>query len=152
MKDSDEKHERVVKFIKNCPNDSEVEFVTSDFTFTEVAKVLIRNKNKSATRVYKIISDLSRTQQIAEIKFKMIKPHGDYPSFFIGIQEELLENKKLSIADAIHVTIMRDNKIRVILTFDKKDYMKVRKINALLPRELLENIARRLEISKKLND
>jgi len=148
--DTDKQHEKVIKFLSEIINyDSEVGFFTSDFTFTEATKVLIKEKKYSADKVHEYVSRLSRTNKIGGISFNIIEPAGSFADFFVGIQTELLEYKP-GLGDAVHITIMRDNHIGIIITFNKKDFENVKVIHPMLPNELLDNVKKRAIIQKRL--
>ena len=136
MKDTNKQEEKIMNFIKTISKNDNIKFYTSDFTFTETIKVLIHEKKISSGKVFEFVYKVSKTQKIDRINFEIIEPQGDYASFFVGIQEILLDTKP-HLADAIHIRIMLDNKIVFILTFDKGGFEKEKLLNPLFPDEFL---------------
>lgn len=148
--DTDEQHEKVINFISEMVKyNGKVKFFTSDFTLTELTKVLILEKNFPPDRVHDYVSRLARTKKIGGLSFDIVNPYGRFSDFFVGIQTELLEHKP-GLGDAVHITIMKDNRIYIVITSNKKDFEKVKMITPLYPSELLENVKRREAIKKKL--
>ncbi len=104
-------------------NDPDIEFVTSDWTWTEIVKVLIKTKKISERKVSNYIQYLIRKKRIGDICFKIIpvslKEDYTFEEFFYEVQQTLLKYKG-SLGDVIHSVIMKNNKIDTILTTDSE--------------------------------
>ncbi len=110
------------------------EFVTSDFTFTELVSVLI-GKNMDDSEVYKIVQKIIRTKKIGVYLLKIVEIQGrednySFSDFFVRIQEIIL-NSRPGVGDAIHMTCMKNNDIKNILTTDQKDFTKDDSLNVI---------------------
>ena len=118
-------HEKLekIKRIFEESQDSNIEFVTSDWTLTEIVKVLIKDKKIYSKRVGNYIQELERTRRIEGIKFRWIpvskKKEYDFEEFFYEIQKLQLQYKG-SLGDAIHGLIMKNNAVKTILTTDSE--------------------------------
>ncbi len=118
----EEKYKKIINFMKQTEDSSE--FVSSDWTLTEVVKVLIKEKKKSPSRVAKFVQELMRINEIDEIKFDWVKTEGKrknytFEKFFYEIQERQLKFKG-SLGDVIHGVIMKNNDIKNILSIDSE--------------------------------
>ena len=137
----EEKHVKIMKFLKETENSSE--FVTSDWTLTEVVKVLIKEKKKSPSGVAKFVQEIIRINEIDEIKFNWIKIEGKiknytFEKFFYQIQERQLKFKG-SLGDVIHGVIMTNNNIKNILTTDS-EFSGMKEVNVFNPlKEVVKN-------------
>ncbi len=99
-------------------------FVTSDFTFVEMAKVLTHTKRQNTKAVAKLMNKITKLGQIENIKFEIIptSPLDTYTfkDFWIDVSENMnLYNP--GWGDSIHCVIMKNNKIPYIISFDEKD-------------------------------
>ena len=101
--------------------DLEVKFVTSDWTLTEIVKVLTIEYKITSKKVAEFIQKLQREKRVFETKFLFIevsKKQGyDFEEFFFQLQKMILQYKG-GIADSIHSSIMKNNNINTILTTD----------------------------------
>lgn len=115
-----EKIKKVEMFFQKA-KDLNIEFVTSDWTLTEIVKVLVKDKKVNPKRVAEYVQELQRTKRIGEIKFNWIlvskKEKYDFEEFFYEVQKVQLQYKG-SLGDAIHGVIMKNNSIKTILTTD----------------------------------
>jgi len=115
--------------------------VTSDFTFTEFTKAAQDISGVGNEEIYKIVSIMNRLFKIGgRYPFQLISAEGQmndyrFEDFFVALQEIFL-NARPGIADAIHYQIMRNNKIKRILTFDKKDFSKIPGVQVVCPNEI----------------
>jgi predicted nucleic acid-binding protein len=104
-------------------SDPDIEFVTSDWTWTEIVKVLIKTKKVSEKKVSNYIQSLLRMKKIEGIRFDIISvsPEKDYTfeEFFYEVQKTLLKYKG-SLGDVLHSVIMKNNKIDTILSTDSE--------------------------------
>ena len=100
-----------------------IELVTSDWTLTEIVKVLIKEKKQSSKKVAEYIQELKRIKRIDNIKFNWVpvskKEKYDFEEFFYEVQKVQLQYKG-SLGDAIHTVIMKNNSIKAIFTTDSE--------------------------------
>ncbi len=120
------KEKEVNKKISDFFQDSKnlnINFVTSDWTLTEIVKVLIKSKTISSKKVVGYIEELKRTKRVNGLKFNWIqvsrKDNYDFEEFFYDVQKIQLQYKG-SLGDAIHAVIMKNNSINTILTTDSE--------------------------------
>lgn len=115
-----EGYKKIIKFFDEA-KDSEAEFVTSDWTLTEIVRVLTNEYKIGAKKVANYIQEIQREKRIGKIKFNFVgvgdDKDYDFEEFFFHLQKILLQYKS-SIADAIHSLIMKNNGIKNILTTD----------------------------------
>jgi len=115
-----EKVKKINYFLKES---QKLELFTSDWTLTEIVKVLIKDKNISPKKVAEYIEELKRTKRINDVKFNWVpvskKEKYDFEEFFYEVQKVQLQYKG-SLGDAIHAVIMRNNFIKTILTTDSE--------------------------------
>lgn len=118
----EEKIKKINKFFKKAKS-SKIKFFTSDWTLTEIVKVLMKDKKISSEAVANYIQELQRTKRLNKIKFLWIsvskKKDYDFEEFCYEVQKMLLEYQ-VHLGDAIHALIMKNNKINTILTIDSK--------------------------------
>jgi predicted nucleic acid-binding protein len=133
--------EDIQKFFKENHN-LEVQFITSDWTLTEIVKVLTNEYKEKPKKVASFIEELQREKRIFGTKFAFTNVSGekeyDFGEFFFHIQKIILEYNN-GYADAIHSLIMRNNKIKYILTTDVKGFDGIKGIKALNPLEIIKN-------------
>lgn len=100
---------------------SSLNFVTSDWTLTEIVRVLITSYKIDNERVAAYVEELSRVRRICGVRFKFIDVASvegyDFSEFFYDIQKTVLEYGN-GVPDAIHSQIMKNNGIGMILTAD----------------------------------
>jgi len=136
----EKKYDKIIKFLREAENSSE--FVSSDWTLTEVVKVLIKEKKKSPVKVAKFVQEIMRINEIDEIKFDWVKIEGKrknytFEKFFYEIQERQLKFKG-SLGDVIHGVIMTNNNIKNILTTDL-EFNGMKEVNVFNPLEEVTN-------------
>ena len=119
-----EKTKKIDNFFQESKK-SNIEFITSDWTLTEIVKVLIKDKNISSKKVAEYIQELKRTKRLNEIKFNWIpvskREKYDFEEFFYELQKVQLQYKG-SLGDVLHAVIMKNNSINIILTTDSEFY------------------------------
>jgi predicted nucleic acid-binding protein len=126
-------------------NSDKLSLVTSDFTFTEFVKVTQKIKGFDEDNIFQIVSDIVRQKKIGrKYAINIIDAEGsekDYTfnDFFVGLQDILLDSRP-GIADAIHYQIMKNNKVKRILTFDIHDFEKISKLEVIDPKDISEYI------------
>jgi predicted nucleic acid-binding protein len=138
----EEKHNIVTKTLDKLSKCNRLVLVTSDFTFTEIVKVLVREKQVNPKEAHEYVAKTYRASKIQGVPFKILKTEGrvpkgkifDFHDFFLAIQDELL-NSKYSISDAIHIVIMKNNNVNRILTFDS-DFENDEEIEKVDPRKI----------------
>ncbi len=112
-------HKEITSFL----NDPDIDFVTSEWTWTEIVKVLIKEKKISEKKVSNYIQYLMRKKRIGDVCFKIVsvslKKDYTFSEFFYEVQEKLMKYKG-SLADVIHSVIMKNNEINTILTTDSE--------------------------------
>ena len=109
------------KFFEN--NDTlEVDFVTSDWSLTEIVKILTNEYQVSVKRSADFIQRLKRECRIFNTKFHFIEVSNkrayDFNEFFFNLQKIILQYPGSGISDSIHSLIMKNKKIKNILTTD----------------------------------
>jgi len=121
-----------------CKNADNLSLVTSDFTFTEFVKVAQKIKGFGEDNIFQTLSDIVRQKKIGrKYSIEIIDAEGtekDYTfnDFFVGLQDILLDSRP-GIADAIHYQIMKNNKVKRVLTFDVEDFRKIPKLDVIHP-------------------
>lgn len=127
--------DKIASFFKSNSN-LEVEFVTSDWTLTEIVKVLIYEYKKKPKKVAEYIQELQREKRVFETKFSFVnvsnKKEYDFGEFFFHLQKIILEYNS-GYPDSIHSLIMRNNKIKYILTTDEKGFQGIKGIMVINP-------------------
>ena len=107
----------------NQTKNTNVKFCTSDWTLTEIVKVLIKDKKITSKKVAEYIQELKRTRRVSGIKFDWIPVSNtqgyDFEEFFYEVQKVQLQYKG-SLGDAIHAVIMKNNLIKTIVTTDSE--------------------------------
>lgn len=96
-------------------------FLTSDWTLTEVVKVLVSQYKIDSEKVAAYVESLSRGKRIYGVKFGFVDVSAnkdyDFSEFFYDVQKTVLEYGN-GVQDAIHSVIMKNNGIGMILTAD----------------------------------
>lgn len=130
--------DKINQFFVNNKN-LEVQFVTSDWTLTETVKVLRNEYKEKPKKVVEFIQELQREKRIFGVKFSFVEvsqtDEYDFGEFFYHIQKIILEYNN-GYADAIHSLIMRNNKIKYILTTDVDGFRGVKGITVINPLNL----------------
>ncbi len=131
-KEDDQYHKSVKSILRKLSK--EFEFVTSDFTFTELVSVLI-GKGMSDSRVYNLVQKILRTKKIGNYSLNIVDIKGkernyEFSDFFVQLQEIIL-NSRPGIGDAIHIACIKNNGIKNILTTNKKDFEGEDEINII---------------------
>ncbi|MEZ4179957.1 MAG: type II toxin-antitoxin system VapC family toxin [Candidatus Doudnabacteria bacterium] len=117
-----------------------VRFVTSLFTFVELAKVLINQFNIKPKKVASDINRLQRSSKIYNVKFFILDTHKNSNYTFDDFWSDVGENMNLynpGWGDAFHCVIMKNNNVKSILSRDgKDDFEIVPGINLLKPKDI----------------
>ena len=110
-------------------NKNEFDLVTSDWTLTEIVKVLVNEYKIKSNKVADYIQDLQREKRIFDNKFSFIKvskkEEYDFEEFFLHLQKIILEYNH-GVPDSIHSLIMKNNNIKYILTTNDKDFQGIK--------------------------
>lgn len=119
--------DKINKFMKE--NKDEFDLVTSDWTLTEIVKVLVYEYKIKSKKVANYIEELQREKRIFDNKFSFVKVSKkesyDFEEFFYYVQKTILEYNN-GLADAIHSLIMKNNNIKYILTSNEKDFQGIK--------------------------
>ena len=130
---------KIGKFMEE--NKDELDLVTSDWTLTEIVRVLVNEYKTSSKKVAEYVQKLQREKRIFENKFSFIKVSKeegyDFEEFFYHIQKTILEYNN-GIADSIHSLIMKNNHIKYILTTNEKDFQGIKGFIVINPLNLVE--------------
>jgi len=116
--------------------------VTSDFTFVEMAKVLINTFKQSPKTSAKQINKITKSGIIDGFEFQILttSPSTDYSfdQFWMDVGENMnLYNP--GWGDAIHCVIMKNNGVENIISLDSKDDFEiVRGITLMHPSDIAE--------------
>ncbi len=112
--------EKIKKFFENYKES--FDFVSSDWTLTEVVKVLINEYKTDPKKVISFIEKLQRERRIFGEKFSFIETSEDkkydFKEFFYHLQKIIITYGN-GVPDSIHSLIMDNNNIKYILTTDK---------------------------------
>jgi len=120
----DDRKEKLIEALKVIEDIEDSAFVTSNFTFVEMAKVLTHTKRQNPKAVAKQINRITKDTKIADFKFGLIptSPSSAYTfeDFWIDVGENMnLYNP--GWGDSIHCVVMKNNKIPNIISLDGKD-------------------------------
>ncbi len=115
--------DRIEDFLKK--NKKEFDLVTSDWTLTEIVKVLINKYRIQPKKVADYIQKLQREKRVFGNKFSFIRVNKDksydFEEFFFHLQKIILEYNN-GVPDSIHSLIMKNNSLKYILTTNDKDF------------------------------
>ncbi len=105
----------------------DIQLCTSMWAVAEMANVLLSAKRMRRARVAELENRLVNEQRLGTLKitFVEVSPRADYnlQEFLYHIRMGILKYHS-GVGDVIHSVIMKNNKIRRILTFDEKDDFK----------------------------
>ena len=114
-------YKNIEHFFEERVNDLDLQFCTSDWTITEVVKVLVTECKVEPERVARYTEELERERRICGVKFEFVDVSPvkgyDFQEFFYHVQKTVLEYRN-GFQDAIHSQIMKNNGIDMILTSD----------------------------------
>lgn len=141
--DINNQHDEALNFFETWrkSHHKHFELCCSHFTITEFTQAYITKKDEATT--FKIAQELLLTNKVGKkYPFTLVLVEGKeknytFTDFFLDIQTILLNTTpRPGIADAIHATIMKNNKIRYIVTFNEKDFKNIEGITAINPTQL----------------
>jgi len=126
-KSESDKNKMVSEALNVFAQSQSVQLCTSMWAIAEMANILISNKRMKAAKVAKVENNLINEKRLGNLKIKFIEvsPRRDYDftEFFYHIRMGILKFHS-GVGDIIHSVIMKNNKIKNILTFDEKDDFK----------------------------
>lgn len=111
-------------FLKKMEKVKGVEFCYSKWAMTEMYNKLTKDKIKEL-KIVKYIKELLDVGKLRSFKLRIlnVSPKRDYDfnEFFRDLASDLIKYKRgkgPGVGDVIHIRIMKNNKIKSILTFD----------------------------------
>lgn len=117
-------------------NKGEFGLVTSDWTLTEIVKVLVNEYKIKPNKVLEFIQNLQREKRIFDNKFSFInvskKEDYDFGEFFSHLQKIILQYNN-GVPDSIHSLIMKNNSIKYILTTNEQDFQGIKGMIVINP-------------------
>ena len=127
------------KFLERLSKSVDVEFLTSAWTITEMANVLVSKKRMDPAKVTEIENDLIRGRRLGDIKFKLVDVGDkdyDFNELFLDIRKRII-NYDAGVGDSIHSIIMKNNKIEIIITTDQRGFDKIPQLIVLNPVQII---------------
>jgi len=128
------------KIVKECVaklNNFDINILSSEWALCEMCGVFVRDFGYSKQRAEKVANRYLEKKKIGEIKIKFINvdtiKNVGYKDFFRFLKEQMITNKQLHLADAIHSIIMSNNKIKTILTTDR-DFGAIKNVTSIHPK------------------
>ena len=141
--DPDNQHQRAINFFDRVKNMTNIKLYCSPFTITEFVQGYVGIHNQADEQAYKIANSLLLSNKINKkypfdiLRTKGIDENYEFEDFFIDIQTILLNTTpRPGIADSIHATIMKNNNINEIVTFNIRDFQNIDGITSLLPEDI----------------
>jgi len=124
-------HETLNKFFKEIINLKNIEICASKWALTELNNKLTKDQIKEL-KITKYIKDVLDKNKIRTMKLKIIdvhpREHYTFHDFFNDLAKDLIKHKtgknRPGLGDIIHVRIMKNNRIKTIITFDS-DFEKI---------------------------
>jgi predicted nucleic acid-binding protein len=135
-----ERHKIVLDALKVFSQISEVRLCTSHWAVAEMVKVLILRLKFKNKYVLQCEAELLNKMRLGEVKIEFIdvsnKKEYDFKEFFYDVRKGILRYNS-GVGDTIHSVIMKNNKIKGILTFDEKeDFKKIPGLVVIHPKEI----------------
>jgi len=100
-----------------------VDLFTSSWALSEMTNILISRHKMKTPKVSRIEEEFSNKERLGEVKVRLMEasPLGRYSvkEFFYDVRSIILKYNP-GVGDAMHSVIMKNHKIKTILTFDKK--------------------------------
>ena len=121
----DTKHKILTNFFKKIEKIKDVELCYSKWAITEMYNKLTKDKIEEL-KIVKYIKDILDKNKIRNLKLHLLDvcPNDtyDFNHFFNDLTKDLIKYKtgkdRPSLGDIIHIRIMKNNRIKVIVTFD----------------------------------
>jgi predicted nucleic acid-binding protein len=140
--DSDEegKKKQVESAFSTFAKLKDSQLCTSMWAMAETCNILISRKKMDRGRVAEIESRLVNEKRLKNLKvqFVDVSPKRDYDfiEFFYHVRQSILKYHS-GVGDIIHSVIMKNNRIKTILTFDEKgDFKRIPNLTVLHPRDV----------------
>jgi len=121
-----------------------VELYCSHFTITEFTWAYVTKPEISDLQAHKIAHSLLLTNKIdRKYPFNLLNIEGkekkySFEDFFLDVETILLNTTpRPNLADAIHATIMKNNGIHEIVTFDISDFEHIEDIIPCRPEDII---------------
>lgn len=148
----DPKHKATKEFFKEISKINEAILFCSEFCLTEFVQAYSKKKDISLTEAYQKSNNMVISKKIDKYPFSFANVKGkeknyDFSTFFVDLQEIIL-NAKTHLADAIHSIIMRNNKIKYIVTFNKDDFKNVEKSIPLTFKDVFKLLKKSFSVKK----
>ena len=138
----DKRKKVVIQALNTIMSIEDAVLVTSDFTFVEMAKVLINTFQQSPKTTARQINTITKNSEIEGFEFQVLStsPSSKYSfdQFWIDVGENMsLYNP--GWGDSVHCVIMKNNDIENIVSLDTKDDFEiVRGITLMHPKDIIE--------------
>ncbi len=125
------RHETLNNFFKEISNLKDIELCTSKWALTELNNILTKEQIKEL-KIVRYIRDILDKNKIRTIRLNILnvypREHYTFHDFFSDLAKDLVKYKtgkdRPGLGDIIHVRIMKNNKIKNIITFDA-DFEKI---------------------------
>lgn len=134
----DDRHNVVAEAIESLEK-LDVEVYASDWALTELVKSLVKDYNYPREKAIEISDRYKKKSKIGDLPITWLEVGSEdkysFEDFFEYIRNQLIENKDVHIADAIHSLVMSNNDIDIILTTDK-DFDALKTVTSLDPNAL----------------
>jgi len=140
---NEDKTKDIKKSLNILSDIDEVEFVVSLFVFIEAAKVLINTHNKQPKSIASKINKIQEDCSIEGFSFSILPTSNDEDYAFDDFWNDVGQNMNLynpGWGDAFHCVIMKNNKVKKILSTDgKDDFRIVPGITLLQPKDIISS-------------
>jgi len=151
----DRRNKKILKFLKEISKIENLDLVLSDFVLTEFAKCYADIPKIKKEDVWKITSNLTHLKTIGrDYPLKFINVEGKegnkykFDTFFVDVREILMnctKKPRIHLADAIHCAIMNNNKVKYIVTTNKKHFEGIESIIPLEPEDAIKLFGKSLK-------
>lgn len=127
-KDLNERREDALNALNILSELDEISFCVSSWALTEMVKVMINTYEILPKKVANIHNSITTASSVAGFEIEIIEtsPSKKYSieNLFLQVRE-IMTNYNPGWGDAIHCVIMRENKIKTILSSDAKNDFKI---------------------------
>lgn len=141
---TDKAEEEKKQYVKNSfaafADLRDIQLCTSMWAVAEMANILLSAKKMRRAKVTELENRLVNEQRLGKLKitFVEVSPRADYDfkEFLYHVRMGILKYHS-GVGDVIHSVIMKNNKIRSILTFDEKDdFKQIPGLTVLHPKDI----------------
>jgi len=137
----DKRKPTIIKALKTIMSFEKATLVTSDFTFVEMAKVLINTFKQSPKTTARQINTITKSWNIEGFEFQVLSTSPSKKYTFDQFWMDVGENMSLynpGWGDSIHCVIMKNNGVENIVSLDTKDDFEiVRGITLMHPKDIV---------------